>query len=664
MKKALRARAVVVVAALVLLVGVAAWRSGGQAGLAAQAVPSDSFIAGVVLNKAGHSPEAGVWVIAETESLPTPYRRIVVTNDEGRFLVPDLPKGDYQIWVRGYGLRDSVPVQAAVGAKLSLNVTNARSPQEAAKIYPANYWLSLYEPPSKDELPKEYTSRAHWLGDMKTACITCHQIGADISRLWTRPDDWDEVWKHLEGMSRAADRLGRETLKKSLAQWAARIDAGAVPPAPPRPTGVERNIVLTEWDWGTPEAYIHSTISTDKRNPSQPLYANGKIYGTDFGQDLLWVLDPVKSTVASYPVPTANTRRFGNWPLYNALGTPHHPVLDEKGGLWIDVATRARETKIPWAAQVLSNPSGVTGVTDAGQLMAIYEADHGSNRGYVYFDTHTKRFSIVDTAVGLMHQEMDAEGRLWGSGGGSWMSMFDTKKFDPRNPQESAIAAEKAFLAADAKTGKFAGSGYGITISPLDGTVWRAHIAAAGEMNKLTKFDPKTGVSKDYPLPPPGRGVRGVDATSDGMIWFGAAGSGHLGRFNPKTETFTYWEDPGPKIKGMGPETGTAEFSYYLWIDRFDTLGLGKDTIIANGSNSDSALVFNPVTETFTVIRVPYPRGMFTRQWDGRIDDAKAGWKGRGWWMGQDVDPVSLYTERTRRSFMSHVQLRPDPLAQ
>ena len=108
-------------------------------------VPVDATgISGVVLN--GDRPEAGVWVVAETDSLPTHFQRIVVTDDQGRFLVPDLPNGAYEVWVRGYGLGDSPRLAAAPGERLSLTVEDARTAQEAAKIYPANYWLSLYEP--------------------------------------------------------------------------------------------------------------------------------------------------------------------------------------------------------------------------------------------------------------------------------------------------------------------------------------------------------------------------------------------------------------------------------------------------------------------------------------------------------------------------------------
>src|SRR5579864_3028105 len=88
-------------------------------------------IGGTVVNSNGGKPEAGVWVIAETKSLPAPFRKIVVTDDQGRFLVPDLPNGAYELWVRGYGLKDSERVKAALGGQIKLQVSSAATPQEA-----------------------------------------------------------------------------------------------------------------------------------------------------------------------------------------------------------------------------------------------------------------------------------------------------------------------------------------------------------------------------------------------------------------------------------------------------------------------------------------------------------------------------------------------------
>jgi len=64
-------------------------------------------------------------------------------------------------------------------------------------------------------------------------------------------------------------------------------------------------------------------------------------------------------------------------------------------------------------------------------------------------------------------------------------------------------------------------------------------------------------------------------------------------------------------------------------VDQFDTFGLGKDTVVVTGTTSDSMLIFDPKKETFSIFRMAYPMPFYTRGLDGRIDDAKAGWKGR-----------------------------------
>src|SRR5262249_25596486 len=89
---------------------------------AAVAIDNDD-IGGVVTGANG--PEAGVWVIAETKDLPTRYAKMVVTDDQGRYVVPDLPKAKYKVWVRGYGLVDSPKVDAEPGQQLNLRAVPA-----------------------------------------------------------------------------------------------------------------------------------------------------------------------------------------------------------------------------------------------------------------------------------------------------------------------------------------------------------------------------------------------------------------------------------------------------------------------------------------------------------------------------------------------------------
>src|SRR5881396_3804072 len=98
-------------------------------------------IGGVVTGPKG--PEAGVWVIAETTDLPTRFVKIVVTDDRGRYVLPDLPKANYNVWVRGYGLVDSAKVQTAPGKIVNLTGVVAPNPRAAAEFYPSGYWFSL-----------------------------------------------------------------------------------------------------------------------------------------------------------------------------------------------------------------------------------------------------------------------------------------------------------------------------------------------------------------------------------------------------------------------------------------------------------------------------------------------------------------------------------------
>src|SRR5262245_8781315 len=88
-------------------------------------------IGGVVTSSKG--PEAGVWVIAETTELPTKFARIVVTDDQGRYLIPDLPAATYSVWIRGYGLVDSPKTSTKPGATVNLTATIA--PNEAAAAH-------------------------------------------------------------------------------------------------------------------------------------------------------------------------------------------------------------------------------------------------------------------------------------------------------------------------------------------------------------------------------------------------------------------------------------------------------------------------------------------------------------------------------------------------
>ena len=164
-------------------------------------------IGGTVRSATG--PESGVWVIAETQDFRAVYRKIVVTDEDGRYVLPDLPDAQYNIWVRGYGLNDSGKVNGRPGAMLDLSVEVAATPQDAAKVYPANYWYSLMEVPAPSEFPGTGPSgngiapgmqtQAHWVDTLKQGCQLCHQLGNQATREVSNPQDFDSTqaaWAH------------------------------------------------------------------------------------------------------------------------------------------------------------------------------------------------------------------------------------------------------------------------------------------------------------------------------------------------------------------------------------------------------------------------------------------------------------------------------------
>src|SRR6266700_5671889 len=155
-------------ASLASFIGVEAQQKGG----ANVAIDSDD-IGGVVTSAKGL--EAGVWVIAETTDLPAKFVKTVVTDDQGRYVLPDLPPANYQVFVRGYGLVDSPHVPAKPGQHLDLKAVVAPDGRAAAQVYPANYWLSLVKIPSGKLSPDEVIGRVK-------LCMNCHQIGDKATR--------------------------------------------------------------------------------------------------------------------------------------------------------------------------------------------------------------------------------------------------------------------------------------------------------------------------------------------------------------------------------------------------------------------------------------------------------------------------------------------------
>ena len=161
-----------------------------QAGGGAVALDADD-IGGVVSGANG--PEAGVWVIAETDALPTKFIRIVVTDEQGRYLLPDMPDASFDVFVRGYGLVDSQRVVARPGQQLHLAAVAAPDARAAARVYPANEWLSLAA------IPEGPLDTQQVVSTIK-ACMACHQVGDESTR--RIPESLETFDSHLEAWDR------------------------------------------------------------------------------------------------------------------------------------------------------------------------------------------------------------------------------------------------------------------------------------------------------------------------------------------------------------------------------------------------------------------------------------------------------------------------------
>ena len=167
-------------------IGLAVTLACGGAGDAGSEIALDSDdIGGVVTSEQG--PEAGVWVIAETQDLPTPFAQVVVTNAEGHYVLPDLPEASYELFVRGYGLVDSERVSGSPGQHINLDAVIAPDGLAAAAVYPPAYWMSLLEIPEGDIPAMEVTTAIK-------NCLQCHPIGNQGTR---------EIPAHLQDLPSA-----------------------------------------------------------------------------------------------------------------------------------------------------------------------------------------------------------------------------------------------------------------------------------------------------------------------------------------------------------------------------------------------------------------------------------------------------------------------------
>jgi len=666
-------------------------------------------LGGVVTSVNG--PEAGVWVIAETNDLPTKFAKIVVTDDRGRYLLPELPKASYSVWVRGYGLVDSQKIRTTPGKTVNLTALVAPSPAAAAEYYPAIYWYSMLKVPEKSEFPgtgpdgnginPALKSQEQWLDIVKTnGCYGCHALGTKAMR--TIPKELgdfkssEDAWQRriqsgqaLTQMTTALGRMGNARALKLFADWTDRIAAGELPSArPTRPQGVERNVVLTLWDWAGPKDYLHDVISTDKRNPR--LNPNGLLYGaTEESTDLFPVLDPVKhkatqvkmlvrdpATPSSKQSPMLPSPFWGDERIWDSQTSMHNPMFDEKGRVWF--TSRVRPPANPdFCKKGSDHPSAKLMPTDT------------ANRHLSMYDPKSGKITLISTCFPT-HHLVFAGGP--GSGVIGWLNrkMFDDTGDEVKSQGWTALIldtngngkrddyVEPNEPVDPTKDKRVVAAFYGIGVNPVDGTIWGTVLGFPGYVIRLNPGSnpPATALAELFEPPLPGYGPRGMDIDRNGVVW-APLSSGHMASFDRRKckgplngpsatgkhcpEGWTLYPFPGPQLANV-TSTGSAEASYYTWVDQFDTFGLGPNVPLATGNANESLMAL--VNGKFVNLRVPYPLGFYTKWVDGRIDDPSAGWKGKGLWATVSTRaPFHMEGGKGTLSKVVKFQLRPDPLA-
>lgn len=668
----------------------------------------DDDIAGTVRSATG--AEAGVWVIAETDDFDTRFARIVVTDGEGRYLIPDLPLGNYKLWVRGYGLEDSDKIDATRGTIADLIAVTAPDAATAARVYPAAYWYAMMDLPTDEEVanfPGGMNFYLTWMKNM--GCVGCHQMGNEATR--TIPpvladiETSEQAWTRRISSGQAGGtmvRLASGTLRglpiKYLADWTDRISAGELPAqVPERPQGIERNVVATVRDWSSPQFYLHDLSGTDRRNPTVNAY--GPLYGApELSTDEMPILDPVKNSAAVFRLPVrdedtptsnddpvvASSPYWGEERIWDSKANIHNPMLDQDGRVWLTARIRAANNP-EFCKQGSKHPSAILFPTESARRhLAVLEPKSGE-------------YSFVDTCFSTHHLQFayDANNTLWTSGDRNVVGWLDTNKFLETGDAAASQGWAPTVLDTNGngKLDAWTEPGedpdpnldmrvqngfYAVMPEPRGEAVWGSNtFRYPGSITRLVPGNnpPQTTLAETYEPPLPGFGVRGADIDKNGVIW-SSLGSGHLGEFDRRKctgplngpdatgkhcpEGWTLHDLPGPGFAEL-PEF-SVESSYYTWVDQHNALGLGEDVPIATGNLFDG--VHALVDDGFVTFRIPYPMGFYSKGFEGRIDDPDAGWKGRGLWVPSgDRTPWLKEGGEGSKPLVVHFQLRPDPLA-
>ena len=601
---------------------------------AASAVSIDADdIGGVVTGANG--PEAGVWVIAETTDLPTRYTKSVVTDDQGRYVIPDLPIANYQVWVRGYGLVDSPKMRAKPGQHPQPHRREGARRALGRALLSGDLLVHDDEDPAGGGLRRAHRhSEEHHARDLAAADEQCRLRRLPSARPGSRRarsrrssasstparDAW--IRRIAAGQSgemmtnRLAGQLGGVPYKY-FGDWTDRVAKGELPKhKPQRPSGVERNLVVTTWDWSTPDKYLHDLISSDRRKPT--VNAGGPLYGApEYSTDLMPILDPKTHKVSYFKMPVADPNMpvslgpghagaikpttpsayWGDTVLWDTKANQHNAMFDDKGRVWLAATVRGMDNPA-WCKKGSEHPSA-----------KVFPIDR-SPRQVAMLDPKTQKYSFIDTCFGTHHPQFgyDADNTLWLSGSGPVAGWINTKVWDETGDAQKAVGWFPFVLDSNGngKLDEFAepgkseegkdmrfnpGSGpYAVMPHPTDGSVWYTvrHVRRHAGLPALRSEDQAERVlraaegSRRRARRRHRRGRRavglGLRRSSDRVRPAQVQGAAQRPERDRQSLSGRLH---AAQVSGAGLRrrcaNRSAEASYYTWVDHHNAVGLGDE---------------------------------------------------------------------------------------
>ena len=563
--------------------------------------PAESSFHGRVLDRSGQ-PLSGAVVSARSRSLARVTT--VYADAEGRYALPEVEEGIYDLRARAFGYRDGAAMEVTPsGGEIDFSLEPETDEYDRFSQLPSNRWLALVLAQIPNERMREEFVRQ---------CNYCHQQGSWATRVERSPQQWEKIFSLMARMGGVLSAETRAALPGVLN--AAYNPANALPALKaqieqyPLPNPAGQRVVIDEWEAGDRASMLHDIM----------VHPSGLIYAVDTTRDFLYRLDPKTSKREAFPIPDGGLPIGG---IFRGAGTLLPPDADAH------VAPHslqvAPDGKI-WVTLCLGNKVGV-------------------------FDPETESWKLIDQAEGIYPHTLrfDAKGRAWYTlAASNHVSVIDPRTGEQRTVRlptrtwTQAVAvralplmmrlAEWLPMPETASAGTLPPVAYGIDIAP-DGGVWISQLNAS----RIGRIDPDT-LSVEM-IDTPFTGPRRLRFDSQGNLWIPGFSSSLIARFNPKTREFKTWDLP---TQPKGTET-----PYALNVDR------KTDTVWVCAANSDSLLRFDPRTETFTVFPLP-TRVTFTREID--FDTEGAIWTSNSntpAWQIETAKPqiirLRLYTRRS-----------------